>query len=368
MSKKYKGIDKEKNPIIKLQPPPGSDGSGDNPLIEEIPVFMPRSSDHIITGTYDNNTMIVMGRDRFAQQEETYFDQRTNTKKKRSREQYSPDPMSTSLVSGYSNHQGAGAIDIVVGRGAPFPVKMKGPNNYKSAPLAPLFTTIPDKQGATSGVTLANGATHPKILMDAARIYITQMSDIDRYFNISDGRDKVSSGPKIDTGPHSAIMIKADRCRIHSRRDIKIVAGGDGPYNIDSNGYTLGEKPKIHLMVGNGQPGTTLQQPVPLGNNLKEALGRIYAVQENFVKIIDNILKAQAALNSVLAHSIRVSNLGPTAMDPVSSAMNVVTSYSNSLDLFNLYFLGANNIQMDKVTFLNHLHQDYILSRNITVN
>ena len=87
------------------------------------------------------------------------------------------DPLSTTLVSGYSDHQGAGAIDIVVGRGAPFPTKSK------NKPLAPIFTTIPDKAGHIKK-KLANLESHPKMLMDAARIYISQMTDIDENFKI----------------------------------------------------------------------------------------------------------------------------------------------------------------------------------------
>ena len=364
MGKKYKGIDKKNNKIINKTPPPGADGTLNFPLEEEVPEFAGRSSDHIITGKYNNNTMIVLGRDRWPQEEETYFDPESKSKKKRTREQLTQDPLSTTLVSGYSDHQGAGAIDIVVGRGAPFPTKSK------NKPLAPIFTTITDKAGHIRP-KLPNQESHPKIAMDAARIYISQMSDIDKWFAIDDGRDKVTIGPKVDTSPSSAIMIKADRCRIHSRRDIKIVAGGDRSpdgQNIDSNGYRIDEKPKIHLMVGNGAPGVAPQQPVPLGDNLVQCIERIYQVQESFVKILDNVLKAQAALNTAFAHSIRVGPYGPTAMDPVSEAMNVVHSYSNTVDLFNLYFLGTLNIQFDRVDFLTKAGTNSIRSRNITVN
>ncbi len=332
-------------------------GKGDKSLKEDIPEYLARSSDLVITPNHDNNTMIVMGRDRYSLEKETYFDEK-GRKKKRTKEQFTRDPTTTSLVSGYSDHQGAGAIDIVVGRGAPYPTSKPG------APMVPLFQTVRDSKGTGKGITLADGESkHPGIFMDAARIYISQMADIDKYFDIG----HPVSHP-IDRSPSSAIMSKADRIRLHARRDIKIVAGGDGAVNMDSNGYTIRERPKIHLIVGNGEFGYSRQQPIPLGYNLINCIERIYKCQQNILEVVNNLITSQMALNIVVANSIRVSPSGPTATDPVSQAMSVVKSFQDMNDLFNVYFSKFYNIPADELGYLNPSNRQYILSRNVTTN
>lgn len=336
-------------------------GNFDRPLDEEVPEYLARSTDKIIKPENDNNTMIVMGRDRF------YLE-----KKKKIidgslieglREDDHKDPTRKTLVSGYSNHQGAGAIDIVVGRGAPYAFK-------SDAKIGPLYTTV-DESGSpdVSGTSLESApqvgqqtSKHPGLMMDAARIYISQMADIDRYFGIDNSQPTL----KGEDNPSSAIILKADRLRMHSRRDIKIVAGGDGVFRRDSNGYFMKEAPKIHLMVGNGRLGG--QQPVPLGHNLLKCIKRIYSCQQNILEVINNLMSSQMALNIVVSNSIRVSPAGPTVCDPVSQAMSVVKSFSDMNDMFNIYFEKFWNIPTDEFGYLNQGNAEFILSRNITIN
>ena len=98
-------------------------GMGPDALDEEVPSFVSRATDEVICG--ENNTWIVLGRDRTPA---------TN-------DQHS----AASVVDGYGGRgwQAAGAIDIVVGRGAPFPVgKMDQPAASKEDPnihLDPIF-------------------------------------------------------------------------------------------------------------------------------------------------------------------------------------------------------------------------------------
>ena len=81
------------------------DGEGNRGLVEPVPQYFFRGSDNRIEG--ENNTLIVLGRDRAPETGDEVF---INNSLKRNDK------------SGYSNHMGAGAIDIVVGRGAPFPL------------------------------------------------------------------------------------------------------------------------------------------------------------------------------------------------------------------------------------------------------
>ena len=91
-----------------------------------------------------------------------------------------------SRASGYGGqgHTQASSIDIVVGR-----------NPTSTVPVDPSFSS------------------------DAARIYISQKSDIDEYFGIAEGRGNAKT--------KSAIAIKADALRFISREGIKLVTGTD---------------------------------------------------------------------------------------------------------------------------------------------
>ena len=80
-----------------------------------------------------------------------------------------------------------------------------------------------------NGVLVKPMRNHPGVLMDAARIYISQMCLIDDYFGIakeistSNNALNMSTEVPRPTTISSAIMIKADEVRMHSRKDIKIV-------------------------------------------------------------------------------------------------------------------------------------------------
>ena len=139
--------------------------------------------------------------------------------------------------SGFSNHMGASSIDLVAGRMSPFALeKISGqPFDYM-----PSFNTNSDL-GDVKGVELING-DHPGIVMDASRIYISQMTIVDQNFKITDQIytfnaptteivDALTAEEFQSTGtdpvsPSSAIMIKSDKVRMHSRQDLKIVTGG----------------------------------------------------------------------------------------------------------------------------------------------
>lgn len=89
--------------------------------------------------------------------------------------------------------------------------------------------------------------TNPNFFNDAARIYISQKSDVDRYFGLSEGSETVSSNNK------SAVGIKADHVRIVGRNHIKIVTGGAriNGKEQDAAGNELETGGSIDLIAGN---------------------------------------------------------------------------------------------------------------------
>tara|TARA_B100001564_G_scaffold360043_1_gene385062 strand:+ start:2056 stop:3168 length:1113 start_codon:yes stop_codon:yes gene_type:complete len=260
----------------------------DGPLSEPVPEFLPRDGDGIIKadgfkpGLYDNNTMIIFGRDRCGVGE---YDTRT--------------VKNTNSKLDYSDYMGAGAIDIVVGRGAPFPVDRKG---YS---LGPLFNTkrkITDMQAVKLGEQEVH---HEGTAMDAARIYISQMTSLDRSFKISN--DIIKAGDTVQEStkylPYSGIMIKADQVRMHAREDIKIVTGGDEE-QINSLGEPVVKK-GIHLMAGNK---IKEQQPLVLGDNLQLCLLAIVEKINQINSKLQEFGKQQMIINKAFGEHTHVSN------------------------------------------------------------
>jgi len=324
----------------------GQNGKGKRGVDEPVPLPYLRTGDEIYTGKIDNNARIIIGRDRDP----------FGAGPRGLKEFDSVDDDQISQVSGYSDYMGAGAIDIVVGSGAPYPTdvaKLERPNN-----LPPIYTH--QKSPKTGATFLSDKSPHPGILMDAARIYISQMSDIDDYFSLN------NKGFRTDVGPSSAIVIKADRVRLHSRRDIKIIAGKEIGVDIDSNGYTIKEKPRIHLMAGNGTLGK--QQPIPLGDNLIECIRSIFdAIQDN-LEIMNAMHVSQAKLNTVVENSIRVNGAGPTVPDLNSQIAGVFKKISDMKDLFSIYYNKFLNLPGKELTYLEPSSSKYILSRYNTTN
>ena len=320
----------------------GFNGQGSNPLFEPVPNFLRRPGDHVIQPGIDNNTIIIFGRDRDPFREN----------KEGLKEKFASNPIDDQTVSGYSDHMGAGAIDIIVGRGAPYPVS--GVKDYPSH-LPPLYLTKTDND--LKNIMLRDGNMHPGYVMDAARIYISQMCDIDDYFAIND-----SYSPSLHFSPSSAIMLKADKVRMHSRRDIKIVAGGDKGTRSDSNGFRISERGSIHLIAGNGNYGD--QQPIPVGFNLTQCLLDILGSIQSTLTLIDNLAEAQHEVNKALKrHKHFFGNGKTTRMLPTDEAYveNAVITYPQ--DMQQLLHEKTTNISSIINNYLTPAGSRYINSR-----
>ena len=102
---------------------------------------------------------------------------------------------------------------------------------------------------------------NPSFSTDAARIYISQLTDVDLNFGLADG----NLGSVTD---RSAIALKADGVRIIGRSGIKIVTGrapfkgmgSDGETN--SLGGTVPIAPPIELIAGNNDGSFSVPAPL----------------------------------------------------------------------------------------------------------
>ena len=139
----------------------------------------------------------------------------------------------------------------------------------------------------------------PNYDFDAARIYISQKTDVDDNFGLVAGPNSPN------TKPRSAVAMKADNVRIIARESIKLVTGFSTrdqeafpPQQINSQGgqsYPKG----IDLIAGNDASD---MQPLVLGGNLKKALrsiiDEISALNGMVFKFLDWQMKYNAALET----------------------------------------------------------------------
>ena len=259
-------------------------GMANKALREPQPTYEKAGSERIEKGK--NNTYIIQGRDRPAR-----------------------------LDSGYGSKgaTGAGRIDLIAG----------------------LASSYRHKDG-TFGQPNKKTIVNPNFSIDAARVYISQKADIDRYMGLA-----VVEGQPLEG--RSAIGLKADQIRVHARQDIKIVTGqgkfeGVGGGERLSNGGENKITGKISFIAGNHtedeeylsfsilESHKTLRatkkklQPLVKGDNLVMCLGDI-------IDLI-NQLSQFVGLNTALIRQLNSNFMvhmhpGPVPTAPVNSSLGM---------------------------------------------
>lgn len=330
----------------------GQDGTNGMPLCEPIPQYFQRPDDDIIQGK--NNTHICFGRDRTGKGE---LDISKSDK---------GDSASNSLGKGsYGDHMGAGSIDLVAGRGAPFPMQLKGIS------LGPLYQTKYDiVEYKSDDLRIMNGpdpvfAPHPAYAMDASRILISQMTRADTNFGIETNIMREGShmyNPKSSKVPYSAIVLKSDQLRFHAREDIKIVTGGDKETK-NSQGEPTMTRGGIHLMAQNQK---NKQQPIPLGTNLLALLAKTLDKLESTLGILITLTTEQMEFNEKLIHHRHVSPFygqmcapdyltsGPKGLETVKKHFTNVVDQARR-EVSNITYLRTTFLDVTKDTYINSL-------------
>ena len=120
---------------------------------------------------------------------------------------------------------------------------------------------------------------NPDFVIDSARVYISQKSDIDEYFHLVDGKVGNPSAA-------SAVGIKADEVRLVARGGIKLVTGTD---MRDSQGDRIFESKGIDLIAGNDDSD---MQPLVKGDNLVKCLFDMNRSIKDLFGMINIIQKA----------------------------------------------------------------------------
>lgn len=298
------------NAPVNIVPP--SAGVYHTDVAEPIVNFVTCANEHIIR---KKNAYIVLGTDRPSDETSGY---------------------------GRSGAQRASSIDLVVGR----------------------MAAINDGIGPEDGASV-----HNNYAADAARIVISQTTDIDTNFAIADGKLGNIQG-------RSAIGIKADSVRVIGREGIKIVTG-KAPFKncgihgeTNSRGGSIVPAPKIELIAGNNTNPTVIPggpaliadsvsglQPLVMGENMVSSMKGLADIIDNLWSAIFNMAVIQTAFNGVL--SVDVIHPHKPAAYPVAASQMI----SNVMG--GLWQTRVNSLMWE----LNHVEPygyRYICSRNVT--
>ena len=307
-------------------------GIAQKPIDEAVPTLEIAQSENVITG--DNNSFIILGRDRPG-----------------------------NLYSGYGGRGAtqAGRIDLIVGAGSSY--------RHKDGSYGP-----PNKD------TIIN----PNFAMDAARVYISQKADIDRYMGLAEVPMQAPPG-------RSAIGLKADTIRIHSRQDIKIVTGRARYEGLAGDGERLSNGGKneavgtISLIAGNhigkedrqyldilrpfkrtGDSRNKLQ-PIPKGENLSECIEDIVKAIEELSALVGGNTAMISKMNTHLMNPVNhISPVGPTTFalgTYVVIAAPFVALQSGKSTVARK--LTNKNLGMIKFNYLSKFGSDYINSKYV---
>ena len=282
----------------------GLQGTCGNPLkLDPSPNYVKVDDDAIVDGHH--NTAIVLGRDRNA-----------------------------SRCSGYGGkgHTQAGAIDIVVGR-----------LGYKTGQYLP--DDDPKKRREQAWIDNSEVPfededlvwANPDFVHDAARIYISQKSDIDDYFNLASGRVGISK-------TRSSIGMKADAIRIVARDGIKLVTRTD---RMNSLGGMIEDVQGIDLIATNDDSDL---QPIPKGVNLVEALRELTDYVTKLNGIVDSLLQYQTYLNGRITNHF---HYGPAQVIPFPGGLVWKTTPSPPVVAAGIKTM-VDHLSQTKRSLMNH--------------
>jgi hypothetical protein len=161
---------------------------------------------------------------------------------------------------------------------------------------------VTGRMSSVKGGPKSNIFVDPNFTADAARIYISQKTDIDKNFDLVPGGVGMSKAK-------SGIGIKADAVRIIGREGIKLVTNTD---KKNSQGGKIKSTFGIDLIAGNDDARQKIKgslfgkdvnflQPLVKGDNLTAALVEITQQLGDLATRFDQFAKAQMRYNTALS-------------------------------------------------------------------
>jgi hypothetical protein len=211
---------------------------------------------------------------------------------------------------------------------------------------------------------------------DAARIYISQLTDVDKNFGLARGKHDIAKPDGYLSDARSAVGVKADHVRLVGREGIKIVTG-KAPFRgfgtsgeTNSRGGRLPPAGKIEFIAGNNtelksiagipglMPAEEIQflQPVPKGDNLVGCLTELSDMVESLTGAVMNLSILQTAFNT----AVGVDPLRPW----VPTAAGAATTSTLTTVISNLWQLRINRMLWN-FNYLESYGYKYINSTNV---
>ena len=296
-------------------------------------VSRPKTAAEVVVGRgVDNNAFIIIGHDRVEKEHTGY---------------------------GGQSHTQCDAIDIVVGMGGPEPKEFE----YKAD------GTTPNIDPNTGTEVLAD--THPSFYDDAARIYISQKTNVDKNFGIGEWAKGKKTQAEVDNpevigkyGAKSAIAVKADNVRLSARESLRLVTGTD---QKNSQGGDISGKSGIELIAMNN---VETLQPMVLGDNLQLALTTIVDNLEALAKVFEAYTKYQMKFNAAVQKHTHITPF--FALPALPSKEAIISGIKCDIETFSNTSLSVvkhiTNLQGVKHNFLTPSGDGFINSRLNKVN
>ena len=232
-------------------------------------------------------------------------------------------------------------------------------------------------RGASCKDVEKKAGVNPNFACDAARIYISQKTEIDLHFGLASGM----IGTMVEMGtarpPGSAIAVKADDTRIIGRNGVKIVTGRSFAFKAGPSGEKkstngkLSEQPAppIELIAGNNTDDRKvfggLANPIETVNNLqgvargeytRDAFKEVANIMEQVISCIDRLLWLQEAFNAWMGPSYWEPWRPPGSALTVGAQMAMINS-------------SIWNLRIDKILWeINYLYPfgyKYVPSQNV---
>lgn len=186
---------------------------------------------------------------------------------------------------------------------------------------------------------------------DAARIYISQLTDIDKNFYIK---------TKDNTENKSGIGLKADHVRIIAREKIKLITGTDTQNSL--KGDIKFQYGGIELIAGNSEKNL---QPLVLGENLKEYLVHLNKKIDTFYNVFFKFYQTQSEFNETVASHTHTSPFfaHPTLLSPNLFISEGMRSIENLIDVdMGTFFWKYGMNSMEEKFLVSEGSSKYILS------
>lgn len=235
----------------------------------------------------------------------------------------------SSLASGYGGkgHTQCGSVDIVVGRMSANPKEV-------------------DKQGKSV-------YTEPNFYSDAARIHISQKTDVDRNFGIVKGKNGESVGV-------SGIGIKADAVRVVARTGgIKLVTNTDLK---DSRGGEVRSFRGVELIAGNDDED---MQAMVKGKNLRRCIIAVMKEVERTQGLLFAFMKEQVEYNIAMMNHRHITVF--PGQESIVSIGGLTAGTKNICQVVGPLTINAallkSNIPLIRASYLLPSGRSFILSR-----